>query len=32
MLAELGIDPEITPDTLAMKLPEGYEQIDVIAP
>ena len=32
VLSDLEIDPEVGPDTFAMKLPEGYEQVDDFAP
>ena len=31
-LTDLEIDPEVGPDTFAMKLPDGYEQVDDFAP
>ena len=32
ILTDLEIDPEVGPDAFAMKLPEGYEQVDDFAP
>jgi outer membrane protein assembly factor BamB len=31
-VTDLKIDPEVGPDTFAMRLPEGYEQVDDFAP
>jgi hypothetical protein len=32
VVTDLVVDPDIGPDTFAMKLPEGYEQVDDFAP